>query len=359
MTGADGAQRPDLPANPSLLAFANQLMRQRSVVVTTALACVVVVVAAVLLTPREWTSAASFVPQTRRPPSNVAGIAAQLGVTLPQGEPTQSPAFYADLLKSRELLGAVADQPFDPGAGGERQGTLAEFFRVRGDTPALKREAVIKRLGEDVSVSVVQRTGVVKMSVSLKDPKVAEQVASKLLAEINRFNLESRQSQAGAERRFTEQRLDEVKGDLRKAEDRLQVFLQQNRDFRNSPQLAFQQDRLAREVTMQQQLYTALAQAYEQAKLDEVRDTPVITVVERPRVPVKPDPRGLAKKGLLGLILGLMLGAFLARLRDGSGRFAAGGSREQEEFDRLSRETLADLWRPWRLVPRGERSRQS
>src|SRR3712207_7894583 len=50
---------------------------------------------------------------------------------------------------------------------------------------------------------------------------------------------------------------------------------QRNRDYRNSPELTFQQERLSREVSRVQQLYGRLSEAYEQAKIEEVRDTPV------------------------------------------------------------------------------------
>ncbi len=44
----------------------------------------------------------------------------------------------------------------------------------------------------------------------------------------------------------------------------------------------FEHDRLERPVSMRQELVTAMAQAYEQARVDEVRNTPVITVIDQP-----------------------------------------------------------------------------
>ena len=70
------------------------------------------------------------------------------------------------------------------------------------------------------------------------------------------------------------------------------------------PELNFQQERLQRQVQLQQQLYTTLSQSFEQAKIEEVRDTPVITVVEPPEAPVRPDPRGLVRNAFLTIILG-------------------------------------------------------
>jgi uncharacterized protein involved in exopolysaccharide biosynthesis len=145
---------------------------------------------------------------------------------------------------------------------------------------------------------------------------LAEQLVLSFLDEVNQFNLETRRSQAASERTFTEQRVQEVRHELRRAEDDLQRFLQRNRDYRNSPQLTFEQDRLAREVAVRQALYTTLSQALEKAKIEEVRDTPVITVVERPEMPAKPDGRGLLRKGLLALVVGTAIGVGFVLGRD-------------------------------------------
>src|SRR5262249_435769 len=70
-----------------------------------------------------------------------------------------------------------------------------------------------------------------------------------------------------------------------------------------------------REVSMRQAVYTTLVQSYEAARIDEVRNTPVITVMEPPDVPAKADPRLALLKSLLAGIVGLGLGAFFAAMR--------------------------------------------
>jgi uncharacterized protein involved in exopolysaccharide biosynthesis len=161
-----------------------------------------------------------------------------------------------------------------------------------------------------------------------------------------------RQSQASAERKFTEARLAEGAEELRIAENRLQGFLQGNREFGGSPALGFERDRLNREVAMRQQIYTSLAQAYEQAKIDEVRESPVITVLNPPIEPARPDPRGLVSRGLAGIVLGGMLGIFFALLRTYLARTRELDPDDFGEFAELSRQTLDDLKRPWKPAAR-------
>src|SRR5438093_221939 len=63
----------------------------------------------VLIMPAAYTSSGSFVPEETadtRLPSNLAGLASQFGLSV-GGQPSRSPAFYADLLRSREVLATV------------------------------------------------------------------------------------------------------------------------------------------------------------------------------------------------------------------------------------------------------------
>ena len=337
----------------SFLGLANLLLLHRRLVGTFALLGLVLLPAITLISPRSYTSASVFMPQTRSAVSSFSGLAAQLGFTLPSTESGQNPSFYADLLESNSILGSVVDSRFEyQTRDGPVQGTLVEIYRSNGKSPALRRDAAIRRLRGDVAATTAQKTGVVELEVTAEDPDLARQISQRLIDLVNEFNLRTRQSQAANEREFTERRLGEVRQELRATEDRLQSFLQRNRDYTNSPALTFQVERLQREVTMRQEVFTTLAQAFEQAKIEEVRDTPVITVVESPQLPVRPDSRWLVVKALLGLLLGLMMGAGLAVWRAYTVNSERLGSGEAAEFARLRRQAMGDLSRPWRAMAR-------
>jgi uncharacterized protein involved in exopolysaccharide biosynthesis len=167
---------------------------------------------------------------------------------------------------------------------------------------------------------------------------------------MQQFNLETRRSQAQAERVFLETRVGAARDELTQAEGKLQAFLQQNRQFENSPELQFEFDRLQRDVSMRQEVYTGLVQAFEEAKIREVRDTPVVTVIEHPVLPAQREPRGTFLKGLLGLILGGMLGLGIVFGREMlAGELASDGA----EFRKAWAETKKDLsrLRPGRRTP--------
>jgi hypothetical protein len=75
-------------------------------------------------------------------------------------------------------------------------------------------------------------------------------------------------------------------------------------------------------------------------------------VVEPPEAPVRPDPRGLVRNVFLTIILGTVLGMALAIGRAYAVNARSLRTHEVTEFDRLRRETFADLIRPWRPLRR-------
>lgn len=333
------------PDGLSLLSLANVALRHRWFVIRIVLLAMVGTAAVVLLRPFRYTVDSTFRLQSRdKTLSTLTGLATQLGLSVPNTDADQTPAFYVDLLRSREILGEAVTHRY-PSSALPRDSTedLIASFKTSGATRGIRRDRTMEKLSDAMTVVASARTGVITLSVTLRDPVLAQAVTQQLLAELNTFNLESRKTQAGAERRFVEQRLDELKDSLRSAEDRLQAFLQRNRDYENSPQLSFEQQRLLREVTMQQTMVTGLAQSFEQARIEEVRDTPVITVIDKPEVPVQRDSRGLIKKEIVALLLGAAFGLGIAFLREGAKRNGRSGSEELAEFRELRQEALAEL----------------
>jgi len=299
----------------SLVRALNVLLRyRRSIVLLPVLGLALGVVTA-RMQPPTYTADAAFLVQGDEGGSGLAGIAAQFGVNVPHAAVT--PKLYADLLTSRLVLGGLADTRFDFSSAGRRhRGTIAELYEVEAASPAERAERVRRMLSGDVSAETDLATGVVSYKVTAPWPELAEQIAARLQESLVKFTLTTRQSQAGAERQFAQARLAEARDQLRRAEDDLQYFLQRNRSYENSPRLAFQGERLQREVLARQTLVATLDQAYQSARLNEVRDTPVLTVIEGPAGSARRDSRGTLVRGFLGLVLGLMVAIGLAFLRD-------------------------------------------
>jgi uncharacterized protein involved in exopolysaccharide biosynthesis len=337
-------------AQISLVELGSGLLRHRYLIVRLAILGALVALGLSVLKPRSYSSSAALMPQSNRPAAALNGLATQFGISLPANDPGQSPAFYLELINSAQLLSSLAESPFPDPANRNASRPLVEILKVKGQTPALRTTEAVLLLRRLVSPSVRPKTGVVDLVVRMPDPTLAAAVCSRVLELLNRFNLETRQSQAAAEARFIQARLTDAKAELRVAEDRLQFFLQRNRDFRNSAELTFQQERLQRDLMLDQQIVATLSQSYEQARIDQVRDTPAITVVERPVPPARADRRNGLRYAAVGFVLGLLLGVVWAW---GSDFFAALRRRREpeiEEFHTLVDDSRSDLRKPFRFV---------
>jgi uncharacterized protein involved in exopolysaccharide biosynthesis len=157
-------------------------------------------------------------------------------------------------------------------------------------------------------------------------------ILRRIIELISAFDMETRRSQAAAERSFAEERLGQLRTELTMVEDSLKLFLDENRQVFNSPQLTFENERLQRQVLMRQELVTAMAQAFEQARIDEVRNTPVLTIIDQPLAPAIANPRGRLMKLITGLAVGLLGGLALVYLRELSARSGAVANQSFGEF---------------------------
>jgi uncharacterized protein involved in exopolysaccharide biosynthesis len=334
------------------------LLRSRRLIAWSVFLSVVVLVGHALWKPRTFTSDSEFMPQAGKPQSALSGLAAQFEISLPTTDAGRSSAFFLELLRSREILGPVAESRFDYLYNGRHiAGPLTELLHIRAPDSLTRRQQGIDALLSTTDARLSAKTGVIHLAVVALDPELARLVNERILAELNRFNLSSRQSQAASERRFTEQRLADARRELRDAEDRAQGFLQRNREYRSSPTLSFEYNRLTRDVEHTQQIYTAVAQAFEQARVEEVRDTPVITIVERPEAPSQPDRRRLLRLGFIALLGGLGVGIILAFIRNMVR--ATEGPAARSELVGLRDALMRDLKRPWRLLVRSRHEAQA
>lgn len=270
--------------------------------------CAVLGVALSFTFPREYTAQASFTPEASSSSrlggslGGLSGLAGQLGLPAGLLGGSVSSDYYASVLQSRELIEEILQKSYTFGSGSERRTvTLIDYLKVRADTPQERLARAVRKFRHKVSTLVDKKTNVVELDVELRSPELAAAVANEMLAALNRFNLERKQSQSRAQRIFVEQQRNAAIQQLHDAENRQLGFLQTNRgDLRASPTLQVQAARLERDVQQAQQLFLSLNQAYQEARIAEVQDTPVLTVIDHA---VPPDRRSYPPRFLFGLAL--------------------------------------------------------
>ncbi|MEO7771935.1 MAG: hypothetical protein ABIX19_12970 [Gemmatimonadaceae bacterium] len=321
------------------------LHRPRLVVGLPFLACVLVGSIGLIRHP-SFSSSAQFVPQaTDMAASRMAGLAAQFGVTVPGADRSQSPDAYAAMIVSRSSLGALVDSTYHFTEDGHTfSGNLVSLYETSGNNVEDRRERAIKDLAKDVAVDIGLKSGVINVRVRSRWAPLAQQLCQHILDYVNARNLSSRQARARAEELFYQERLSQAASELRAAEDELEGFSARNRNgTATSPRLSREEERLRRLIVMRQQVYTSLMQARDQASMDAVHNTPVISILDRPNLPYRADSRLLVLKvaaaALAALVLacaiGLGLDALDRKKQEDPALFAHIADMRRDAFARL------------------------
>lgn len=290
-----------------------------------------------LLKARTFVARAAFVSSET---SNATGslgalsaVASQLGVpglaALAGGGGTanSSPGFYADLLVSNSLLHEIVTAKYDAPADGPYEGrpfsgTLVDYFDPRGLTAIDREISVMKQFAtQNLIVAADRTTGIIRLEVRTKNRILSGLLARRMLDLVNDFNLKRRQTQQGAERDFDAKRAAAALDSLRAAESALAQFRTTNIDFSHSPALTNREAELQRRITLAQQVYTTIAQRFEIANVEAVRNTPVVTVLDAPEGLVEARPKFTVAFTLGAFLAGLLLASAIAFRRE---RAAAG-----------------------------------
>jgi uncharacterized protein involved in exopolysaccharide biosynthesis len=247
----------------------------------------VTVVVSFLVRPL-YTSQLAFVPETRTQSLNLPTAAIELASQLGIGVGAQAsvgPQFYAELLRSRELRTRVLLTRFPNPTLVPDSAVLLDILRIHGGTEARRLENGLRYLDKLLAIDVDLNTAIVHVAIDAPSPLLGQRVAQAILKELNLFNLERRQSQAHIRRVFIEGRVGVADSSLKDVEQQLQRFYEANRRWQSSPELVFTEQRLRRKLAIQEELATTLRREYENARIEEVNDTPVITVIDPPSLP--------------------------------------------------------------------------
>jgi uncharacterized protein involved in exopolysaccharide biosynthesis len=306
--------------------YAAALRRHLGLIIGLSVAFGVAGLAVALLRPRPYVARAAFVASEPSSPSGSLGalnsVVSQLGIPalsqVASSSASLSAQFYGDLLTSQALLEAVVTTRYDASAvesyGGEPfQGTLIDYVKPSGFTPMDQKLAAMSALSRGMlGVSVDRPTGIVRLQVRTKNRRLSALIARRMLDLVNEFNLRRRQTQAGAEREFDARRAQAALDSLRGAEAALADFRATNIDFSRSPRLGTREAELQRRVALAQQIYTTVAQRYELANIEAVRNTPVVTVLDAPEGLVQAQPRYTAAITLGAAFVGFVIACVLA-----------------------------------------------
>lgn len=343
---ATGAKSKGADQDIPFIAFLNVVLGARKLILVVAVGITVLAVGAVLIFGG-YEATAVFAPATgsQSDLGGLAGLAVRFGVNV-GGDITSSSGFYANLAQSDALLTQVVQTRFtfvtEPGGRDTMAGSPLEIYQPWGSTPARQLQRAVDKLRKHTAVTVDLESGTVRLTARAQWSGLAEQINRRILDLVNAFNVDQLQSQARSERQFTEQRVQAAQKELEQAEDSLQTFLVANRTYQDSPRLTFEASRLQRRVDLRQQVYVQLVGSYEQARISEIRNTPVITVVDPPEGSGRPRFSMGMTVGV-SFLAGLAIGVLFAFLREYFRSLQHERPQEYLVFQALAKDSLRDL----------------
>ncbi|WP_103028007.1 Wzz/FepE/Etk N-terminal domain-containing protein [Salinibacter altiplanensis] len=370
----------------SLLDILLVLARHKTLIVRTVLVFTLLGVTYALLASETFTSEARVVREAQSegggslPGGLSGGALSGLGISLGGGASGLTPAAYPEVLQSREVRLAVVRDTFRfPDA--ERPMTFVEYanrppgalsqvlqytlwlpWTLKGMVgraissspapagttdagepliPSEEEDEALKSIADKISASVDEETGLLTISVTAGGPQLAAALTESFLGHFTTRVREIRTEKVRERLQFVQGRFEEVERELESAEDRLAQFLERNQNPTTAT-LQFRRDRLQRQVSFKEQLYSELQSQLTQTRLDLQRRQPVVTVVEEP---VPPTSRSAPKRTLLVLLNVILGGVIGIACAFGKSYFEnMEGDSERDKAEQIREETFHNSW---------------
>jgi len=277
--------------------------------------------------PKFYETSIKFVYQSAAKQSQgLSALAALAGVSV-GGSTDDGSAYMEDIIKSADFLSQFMGKEWficDTSKIADTLNpiTLENFWKIKLDSTVKDKERVLQAImiGKILRYKYIQytqdkKTGIISITTSFEDPKLSYDFNIALFEELSNTLANKMHFKVSENRKFIEERLVEVKSDLRKSEGILLDFKQRNRSW-NDPSIQLQESRYIRDVTLNQELAIQLQKQYELAKIEEAKDMPLLDVIESPRRALghsKPKEKMILAAGIAG---GIALGLMFALLLD-------------------------------------------
>ena len=247
--------------------------------------------------------------------SQVMGIAAQLGFSILDDKSAQWS--YLDVVKSRSLAINLLERKFDTSLLGKG----VSLYNIINNDKTLIYSKNDKMFYS--SIAKVQRmvqiftTGTIyNLEISSIDPNLSAQIATAVIEELNKHQKTYNNERSSKTLDFIRGRLASTKINLELAEESLKDFRASNRNIYDSPHLIMQQERMLRDLAVMTGVYTALHQQFESAKIDNIKETDYVVLLDDPNVPsypVRPKKKIIV---ILSILFGFGLSIIVVLLKE-------------------------------------------
>jgi uncharacterized protein involved in exopolysaccharide biosynthesis len=256
-----------------------------------------------LLQPNYYKAVSTILPETE--PSKLSAlsqfsdIANLTGVNIPG---SQIARLYPSIVTSETVLRGVIEQTYHTTRFSSPV-NLIQYFELDQDTPEKSLDIALRLLRGLTDASYDNKTGIVTITVEMREPQLAADVLNTVVAELDQFMRLKKITNASEQRKWVEVRLKEVDQDLRNSEEVLKDFREKNRRVGDSPELMMQQERLARAVQINSTLFIELKKQYELAKIEEIKNIQIVNILDPARAPLRKERPKRATNTVLMFLL--------------------------------------------------------
>ena len=275
------------PQEFTFFALLPEVWAKRRSIAILVTATTIISIVIVFLLPKLYTAEATILPELEKNKllglGGMSDLAAVTGLSL--GESPVS-KLYPMIITSARILREVIYGRYATLAVSDSV-DLIRFWKIDGDNEEEKFERALKKLRARMDVSFDNRLGTLALKVDLEEPRLAADVANKITNELDLYTRTKRRTSVTAQREFIEQRLQEVDQSLKNAENTLRSFREKNRRIVDSPQLMLEQGRLERDIQINSTIFVELKKQVEIAKIEEIKNIPIINVLDTARVPIE------------------------------------------------------------------------
>ncbi len=222
--------------------------------------------------------------------SQLSGLAELAGVKVGETAPTE---IYQKLIYSETVLQDVIYAKYKTDEF-PYSVNLIQYFEIdeSDNNPVIQKRKNFLKLFEVVtkgriSTEVDRMTKILNVTVTMPEAQLSADVANKLVEALDLYIRTQRKSYATEQSYYLDKRTTQIKDSLNIAENKLKIFREQNRITSQSPNLLLEQGRLMRDVEILQTVFIELTKQLEIAKIDQIKDAPVLNIKEYAKNPVK------------------------------------------------------------------------
>jgi uncharacterized protein involved in exopolysaccharide biosynthesis len=246
--------------------------------------------------------------------SQMAQLAALAGIRMGGAEDPSPSDYLADIIKDIGFARNILNQKWWYHGDSLR---LEQIWGIKPDTTFDnwryyydKFEADKLRRGSSITLSKNPKTGLMTLNTMFKTAQLAYDINIFSIGLLEEYIQNSNKSQAKEKRLFIQARIDEVKADLANYEIRLANYKEKNINSLSS-RAYLEEQRLLRDVTLNQEIYIQLQKQYEMARIEEKNDQPLLEIVNKPEIAISctvPNKRMIVTVGcLIGFITGVFV----------------------------------------------------